>query len=88
VHGGAQNSDVLFYLNPANKGAVTGRKEIEYHLNRNNYTPIESYIEPKSDVLFVQRLLESLQESYKSVGFTEKEEKIKHLLELFKGHKY
>jgi len=83
VHGNSQTSDVLFYLNPSNKGAVTGKKEIEYHLNRNDYQPIEDYTEPKSDVLFIQRLLESMVESYKSVGFTEKEEKIKQLLGLF-----
>lgn len=83
VHGSSHNSDVLFYLNPSNKGAVTGRKEIEYHLNKNNYSPIEKYTEPKPDVLFVQRLLESLEESYKSVGFTEKKEKIKQLIQLF-----
>lgn len=83
VHGSSHNSDVLFYLNPSNKGAVTGRKEIEYHLNRNNYSPIENYTEPKSDVLFIQRLLESLEESYKSVGFAEKEEKIQQFLKLF-----
>lgn len=85
VHGNSQNSDVLFYLNPSNKGAVTGRKEIEYHLSKNNYSLIENYTEPKSDVLFVQRLLESLEESYRSIAFTEKEEKIQQLLQLFKG---
>lgn len=84
VHGSSQTSDVLFYLNPSNKGAVTGRKEIEYHLNRNNYKPIETYTEPQSDSLFIQRLLESMSESYKSVGFTEKEEKINQFLKLFK----
>lgn len=83
VHGSAQNSDVLFYLNPSNKGAVTGRKEIDYHLKRNNYKPIKNYAEPKSDIFFIQRLLESMAESYNSVGFTEKEEKIKLLLQLF-----
>ncbi len=84
VHGNAQSSDVLFYLNPSNKGAVTGRKEIEYHLNRNNYRPISEYSEPKPDDLFIQRLLESMEESYQSVGITDKMEKIKHLLKLFK----
>lgn len=83
VHGQGQTSDVLFYLNPSNKGAVTGRKEIEYHLNRNNYKPIENYTEPQADRLFIQRLLESMEEAYKSVGFTEKEEKIKQLLQNF-----
>ncbi len=85
VHGSSINSDVLFYINPSNKGSITSRKEIEYHLKRNDYTPFHEFTEPKPDVLFIQRLLESMQESYVAVGFTEKEEKIKELLRLFKA---
>ncbi len=82
VHGSALNSDVLFYINPSNKGAITSRKEIEYHLKKNEYFPLHEYSEPKSDVLFVKRLLETIQESYQTVGFTEKEDKIEELLSL------
>lgn len=85
VHGSSLDSDVLFYINPSNKGSITSRKEIEYHLNRNNHTPFREYTEPKPDALFIQRLLESMAESYTSVGFTEKEERIKQLLELFQA---
>lgn len=83
VHGTTQNSDVLFYINPSNKGSITSRKEIEYHLRKNEYFPIHNYTEPKTDVLFIKRLLESLRDSYKSVGFSEKQENINCLLELF-----
>lgn len=82
VHGHSQESDVLFYINPSNKGAITSRKEIEYHLKKNEYYPFHEFTEPKSDVLFLRRLLETIQESYQSVGFTEKEEKIEELLNL------
>lgn len=85
VHGTSINSEVLFYINPSNKGSVTSRKEIEYHLKRNNYQPFDKYAEPKPDTLFIQRLLESLHESYQSVGFTEKQERITQLLQLFKA---
>ncbi len=84
VHGSMQDSDVLFYINPSNKGAITSRKEIEYHLKKNEYYPLHEYTEPKSDVLFVKRLLETIQESYQSVGFSEKEDKIDELLSLIK----
>jgi hypothetical protein len=83
VHGSSVNSDVLFYINPSNKGSITSRKEIEYHLKRNDYLPFHEYTEPKPDSLFIKRLLESMQESYISVGFSDKEEKIKQLLSLF-----
>lgn len=83
VHGSARDTEVLFYINPSNKGAITSRKEIEYHLKRNDYQPIAEYAEPKQDVLFVKRLVESMLEAYTSVGYKEKEEKIKQLLSLF-----
>lgn len=85
IHGSTLNSDVLFYINPSNKGSITSRKEIEYHLKRNKYTPFHDYAEPMPDSLFIKRLLESMQESYISVAFTDKEEKIKELLSLFKA---
>ncbi len=83
VHGDSFNSDVLFYINPSHKGSVTSIKEIEYHLRTNDFRPTENYTEPKSDILFIQRLLESLSESYKSLGMFEKEEQIQQLLQLF-----
>ncbi len=83
VHGNIRNSDVLFYINPSNKGSITSRKEIEYHLRKNKYEPLKLYTEPKTDLFFIQRLLEYLLESYQSVGFLEKEKRIKSLLELF-----
>lgn len=83
VHGDIRNSDVLFYINPSNKGSITSRKEIEYHLRKNKYFPIQSFTEPRSDLILIRRLLESLKESYNSVGYSEKEEKIDELISLF-----
>jgi regulator of sirC expression with transglutaminase-like and TPR domain len=83
VHGIDRNSDVLFYINPSNKGAITSRKEIEYHLRKNNYQPMQPFTEPKPDTVLLQRLLESLKDSYISLGFTEKEAKTEELLSLF-----
>lgn len=83
VHKGKIRSDVLFYINPSNKGSVTSRKEIEYHLRTNNFMPLENYTEPKSDLLFVQRLLEILELSYHSVDFKDKKERVTSMLRLF-----
>lgn len=85
VHGNNSNSDVLFYINPSNKGSITSRKEIEYHLRKNKYKPLHSFTEPKSNLRFIKRLLESLKESYLSVGFAEKEDKTRELLQLFQN---
>lgn len=86
VHGVDRNSDVLFYINPSNKGAITSRKEIEYHLRKNNYQPMQPFTEPKPDTVLLQRVLESLKDSYISLGFTEKEAKTEELLSLFLFH--
>lgn len=83
VHGSNSDSDVLFYINPSNRGAITSIKEIEYHLRTNNFQPIKNYTEPKSDVQFIRRLVESLELSYQSVNFMDKHERVHQLLELF-----
>lgn len=83
VHGLKTRSDVLFYINPSNKGSIASRKEVDYHLKHNSYLPKQKYSEPQSDILFIQRLLESLMEAFKSVGFTEKKERVNEMLKLF-----
>jgi regulator of sirC expression with transglutaminase-like and TPR domain len=83
VHGNNAKSDVLFYINPSNKGSITSIKEIEYHLRTNNYQPMHLYTEPKSDIYFIKLLIEMLELSYHSVNFTDKKERIHKLLQLF-----
>ena len=83
VHGIGIKSDVLFYINPSNKGSITSIKEIEYHLKTNNYLPLHHYTEPKSDVLFIKLLVESLKLSYQSVNFMDKKNRVEQLLQLF-----
>lgn len=83
VHGKNSSSDVLFYINPSNKGSIASRKEVDYHLKKNNYFPAEKYAEPQPDKLFVKRLLESLHNSFHAVGFQEKEMRTAELLSFF-----
>lgn len=83
VHGEDSMTNVLFYINPSNKGSITSRKELDYHLKKNNYSPTHFFAEPKPDIFFIHRLLESLKNSYHSVGFTDKARKVEELLFLF-----
>jgi hypothetical protein len=83
VHGKNSSSDVLFYINPSNKGSVASRKEVKYHLKKNNYIPESAYAEPQPDSIFIRRLLEFLIESFQSIGFNEKKNKANELLGLF-----
>ena len=73
----------MFYVNPSNKGAVTSRKELEFHLRKDNLEPYHDYTEPRSDDYFVYRLLESLCEAYELEGESNKKERIAQLIELF-----
>lgn len=83
VHGQNSESDVVFYVNPSNRGSITSIKEIEYHLRTNNFSPLQNYTEPKPDVLLIKLLIETLERSYQSVNFTDKKERIHELLTLF-----
>jgi regulator of sirC expression with transglutaminase-like and TPR domain len=83
VHGKNSSSNVLFYINPSNKGSIASRKEVDYHLKKNNYFPVTKYAEPQPEKLFVKRLLESLHDSFQAVGFQEKELRTAELLSLF-----
>ena len=86
VHGKNTRSEVLFYINVSNKGAIASRKEIDYHLKKNNYKNTAEFTEPKSDIAFINKLVESMLEAYRSVGFAEKELRVKELLKLFRNH--
>lgn len=83
VHGKNSASDVLFYINPSNKGSITSKKEVEYHLRKNNYLPLKHYTEPKPDNLLVRQLLESLEISYQSINYIDKKERVQQLIQLF-----
>ena len=79
VHPKGINTDVLFYINPANKGSITGRRELEFHLKRMNYEPYRKYFEASGPRRFLLRLLETLEKAYESNGFADKASDIRLL---------
>ncbi|MGQ7871284.1 transglutaminase family protein [Sunxiuqinia sp. sy24] len=72
VHGSNYKSSILFYINPSNKGAIIGRKEIDFFLNKNKQYEMDDLDEPCEDKFMVKKLLESLIESYDSLGHQDK----------------
>jgi regulator of sirC expression with transglutaminase-like and TPR domain len=60
------NKDVLFYINPFNKGTVLGRKEIDSFLKLQNISPNISYYLPCSNIETILRLINSLKNAYNS----------------------
>jgi regulator of sirC expression with transglutaminase-like and TPR domain len=78
---GSKGENILFYINPFNKGAVLGRKEIDYFLKQQNIAPDEMFYQPCNNIDIVQRLLLNLIYSYEKLGY---ESKIKDLQSLLK----
>ncbi|HBG86385.1 MAG TPA: hypothetical protein DEG09_02200 [Marinilabiliaceae bacterium] len=74
---------VLFYINAINKGAVLGRKEIEFFVRQQKLEPSVSYYLPCSNKDIVQRMLNNLVYAFENSNQHEKVEEVKELLSLF-----
>lgn len=64
--------EILFYINPFNKGAVLGKREINYFLKQQNIKPEKSYYYPCSNLEIIQKLILNLIYSYEKLGYPEK----------------
>lgn len=80
---GNNDASVLFYINPINKGAVLGRKEIEYFIKQQKLDLKEEYFLPCDNVTTVKRMLNNLSVAFDSKGEEEKKEEIQKILALF-----
>jgi regulator of sirC expression with transglutaminase-like and TPR domain len=72
--------EVLFYLNPFNKGAVFTRNEINLYIKQMNLEPNESYFKPCSNLVMIQRMINGLIDAYKLQNNTDKVSELQHLL--------
>lgn len=82
AHGKDYKSSILFYINPSNKGAIIGRKEVEFFLNRNEQYGLEDFYEPCEDKIIIKKLLESLIDSYDSLGYQDKVDDLSNIADL------
>ncbi len=78
-------ASVLFYINPINKGAVLGRREIDAFLAQYNIKKESSYFLPCSNVDVVVRLLSNLVSAYDAMEQHQKSEEVNELLMLLKN---
>ena len=65
-------SDVLFYLNPFNKGAVFTKNEIDLFLKQMQIEQIDDYYRPGNHLTIINRLLSDLIFSYNKIGYKDK----------------
>jgi regulator of sirC expression with transglutaminase-like and TPR domain len=76
--------EVLFYINPINKGAVLGRKEIEFFLKQQKIQPQSNYFLPvKSNEEIIKRIFNNLLFSYEAANDIQKVREITELIGLF-----
>lgn len=76
--------DILFYINPFNKGAVLGKREIDYFLKQQNIIPEKAYYYPCSNLDIIRNLVLNLLFSYEKLGYPEKVADIKKMYNTIK----
>ncbi len=72
IHSEDDDSHVLFFINPSNKGAIIGRKEIEHFVQKHKNKNELLLQKPAEDKELIKLLIHHLIESYKSVGLESK----------------
>ncbi len=75
-----EQNDILFYINPYNKGAVLGKREIDYFIQQQQLEKRREYYTPCSNVDIIVRLINNLMVSYEKIDYPEKVDKLKELL--------
>ena len=72
IHGEEIGHSVLFYINPSNKGAIIGPKEVDYIQNTNADADRQKLTQPCPDRIIVKRLIEKLVVAYSEIGNQDK----------------
>ena len=79
----SHTDDILFYINPYNKGAVLGKKEIEYFIQQQKLQSDHSYFLTCTNLVIIKRVVHNLINSYDRLGFEEKVIQLNQILKLF-----
>ena len=74
-------NNVLFYINPSDKGAVLGLKELKHFLRHLRIEEKDFYFTPCAGLDVIERLIINLQYAYEHSGHADKARDLKILLE-------
>ncbi len=85
LNSNADDSNILFYINPFNRGTILGRKEIDNFLKQQNIKMNEMFYETCSNLEIIQRLILNLIYSYEKLGYSSKVKDLQGLLKLSKS---
>jgi regulator of sirC expression with transglutaminase-like and TPR domain len=80
-----ESEDILFYINPYNKGAVLGRREIDYFITQQQLKPHPSFYVPCSNIDIIVRLINNLILSFEKLGYAQKITRMKELLRVIES---
>jgi regulator of sirC expression with transglutaminase-like and TPR domain len=80
-----ESEDILFYINPYNKGAVLGRREIDYFITQQQINPHPSFYTPCSNRDIIIRLINNLILSFEKLGYAQKITRLKELLRVMES---
>jgi regulator of sirC expression with transglutaminase-like and TPR domain len=73
-------NNILFYINPSDKGAALGLKELQHFLHHLKIDRKDFFFTPCSGIDIIERLIINLQFAYERSGQPEKAESLKNLL--------
>ncbi len=76
------SEDILFYINPYNKGSVLGRKEIDYFLKQQGIQPQPSHYLPCTNTEIIVRMLHNLINAFRRTGQEEKARQFAEILDM------
>lgn len=82
VYPAGVNTDILFYINTANRGSITGRKELEYLLSKDQTKGSPSQLEALPSRFLLLRLLETAGKSYEINSDTRRTSDIHRMIRL------
>lgn len=74
-------NEVLFYINPFNRGAIFTKNEIQVYVNHLHLKSKDSYFKPCSNITIVRRMLKNLIKTYDKLGYSDKVDELNELLE-------
>lgn len=75
--------NVLFYINPFNKGMIFTKEDIALFLKRLNIEPDPQYYIPCDNKMVIKVLIENLIQSYKASGVNDKVDELEKLVRMF-----
>lgn len=77
-----KQSNVIFYINPLNKGAIFTRNEIQSYLKKVDLEENKAFFSPCTDKVVVNLLLENLIQAYQDEYAHDKVEELQQLLDI------